>query len=201
MMNFVKVGLATLALGFVAQAGSAATTLCPGTAGPTDREFSVTLAGAATAGCVAFGGGNIDNTLDLGTISPAVLLDKSDDGVDAVGSLVVTISSIVTVTPKGFSGFWSILVPAGYELINAYIGFKTGEGQIDPDWALFSLPAGSLSGSWAVINTAARGNQNLSHANVYGNLVPATIPVPAAGFMLVGALAGLAALRRRRKLV
>ena len=101
------------------------------------------------------------------------------------------------------SGLWSILVPQGYALVDAYLALKSGEGNGDPDWALFSLPDGILSGSWAIDDpTCARGcngEQSLSHISLYGTLVPATVPLPAGAPLLLAGLGALALLRRKRR--
>lgn len=178
----------------------AATTMCPGTEATTDREFSLTTTPGST--CIGYGVGNIngnpgganpDPIFSLGLFPMgAVLLDKTDDGPDPIGSVVLT-------TTGSTSGSFSIFVPTGFTLTNAVLGFKSGEGQLDPDWAAFLLPLGVLSGSWAIDNSAATGNQALSHANLYGTLVPSVIPLPAGGLLLISALGGLAMLRRRKK--
>ncbi len=177
------------------------TTYCPGAKSTAVRDFSVTIEGPTAAGCVASGIGNTDtpanSAIILAAVSPATLLDKSD-GLSIVPGVVITVTGVNTL-----SGLWSIVVPNGFSLINSFLALKSGEGNGDPDWALFSIPAGVLSGAWSITDPTTctpncNGKQSLSHISLYGTLVPTAVPVPAAGLLLLGALGGLAALRRRR---
>lgn len=180
--------------------GATITTLCPGTAATTDREFTVTTA-APGASCFAFGAGNISGNPNganpdplFGFLSTAfgsghVLIDK-DDGLGGVDGLLSSTGN------GALSGSWSFLLPtapAGYLWTNLVVAFKSGTAQLNPDWAAFLLPSGVTSGSWSIAN----GRQSLSHVNLYGQLAP--IPVPAAGFLLAGALGAAAMVRRRRR--
>ncbi len=73
------------------------------------------------------------------------------------------------------------------------------------DNAVYLMDKNATSGSWNVLDLLNNGGNHpdLSNVRLFGTtaLVPATpapIPLPAAGLLLVGALGGLAALRRRR---
>ncbi len=191
----------------VAQAATV-TTYCPNAVpngGDSVRDFFVTIDNTnGPAGCVASGPGNDTNSpLVTAAIGTSTLLDKSTEPSVVVG--------VVFTVTGATSGAWSIALPFGYTLTNAFISFKSGEGGGDPDFALFSLPSGILAGLWGFDDTqclpgggaprptGCNGTQSLSHGSLYGKLVPTAVPLPAAGLMLLGALGGLAALRRRRK--
>lgn len=187
--------VATVLFGVETAGAVTVTTLCPGTAATTDREFSVTTV-APGATCIASGTGNISGTSGGANPDPLFailgagyqLIDKSDSG-----------PSILSVTGTGaLSGNWSFLLPvapAGMMWTNLVLAFKSGVAQLNPDWAAFGLAPGVTSGTWSIAN----GSQSLSHANLYGQLVPSVVPLPAAGVLLAGGLGAMGALRRRRK--
>ena len=88
---------------------------------------------------------------------------------------------------------WSILNPNGYTDI--LIAFKHATS-----FGAFGVDTGNpLTGSWGTLGPAASVN-DLSHASVFykaGEVPP--IPLPAAGWLLLAGIGGLAAMRRRRK--
>jgi hypothetical protein len=200
----LKALVAAGVLAVTAGGAGAATVNCPGTDDEevAYREFSLTTTPGST--CFAYGSGNISGNSGGGSPDPLyallggsfgaghVLIDKSDDAVSGLKP-----DALVGALTSGLSGAWSFLLPdagAGFAWTNVILAFKSGNGQLDPDWAAFLVPDGVTSGDWAI-----SGRQALSHVNLYAQKVPAAIPVPAAGFLLAGALGWLAALRRRRR--
>jgi hypothetical protein len=91
------------------------------------------------------------------------------------------------------SGTWSFdiskVVGTLKPLLPSYLAVKAG-----PNYAVYAL-LGALSGTW---NTAAVGNKGISHLSFFDTAPPpAPVPLPAAGLMLIGGLAGFGLLRRR----
>jgi len=158
------------------------TVSCPGTLATTDREFSLTT-DPGTVACLATGAGNINGNNDAINQLGYVTLDKTDDSTTGLAPQSLTF----TPPTSGLGGTFSINAPAGYT--NFVVAFKSGQGQLSPDWAAFTLPNGVTSGSWAI-----SGSQALSHANLYGQVVPA----PATVWLLATGCAGLL-FRLRRK--
>ena len=104
-----------------------------------------------------------------------------------------------------FTAAVALALPAGKILDQLMLVFKSGQGT-----TLVGYLVGTTSGTWATPFTeppfSFPGNtlsKDVSHISAYYTtkmaavLVP--IPVPAAGLLLLGALGGLAVLRRRRR--
>jgi len=187
----VLAGLTLLGV-FAATAQAAAVTVsCPDTISTGDREFMITT-DPGTALCLAFGTGNVNGNSDAINSLGYITLDKSDDTITGIFPLALTGSpSLVSGLGGGDPPATFSFSAPGYT--DFVIAFKSGEGQLDPDWAAFLLPAGVTSGNWAI-----SGQQELSHVNLYGRLSP--VPLPATAWLLLTGVAGLGALARRQRL-
>jgi hypothetical protein len=176
----------TLLLGLSASA-SAIPVNCPGSLPTTDREF--TLDTTPTAVCQAFGTGNINGNNDVVNQAGWTTLDKSDDNTTGI------LDGYLTITGSGTtSGTFAINPLAWASFGSLALGFKSGEGQLDPDWAVFTLLPNATSGTWSI-----SGAQSLSHANLYGrDAAPPTVPEPTSMLLLGTGLVGLATRLRRR---
>lgn len=156
---------------------------------PGGRDFSVTA--TTVTACLAAGVGNINGNNDLfqQAYPGWVFLDGSDNNGGAHNGWLTGAPSLTA----GLSGTFNInpLAYATYDRIA--IGFKSGEGQLDPDWAVFELADNTLSGSWAISE-----RQELSHALLYGIGTPTSVPEPGTLPLIGLAVAGIAVVKRRR---
>jgi len=188
-MSFKPLLVATILA--MASPFAAANTIASDACAPGDRDFSVTA--TTVVGCLLTGTGNINgnNQGDAGFIASGwVFVDSSDgNGGAHNGWLTGSLSS-------GQSGSFSInpLAYSTYDRIA--IGFKSGSGQIDPDWAIFELADNTLTGNWSI------SEQALSHAILYGFGTPTNeVPEPATGALLGLGMLGAAVVSRRKKQV
>lgn len=177
---FTRSLLAVALLGAASAYAAPVSVMCPGSPATTDREFTITT-DPGTAVCLAYAPGNLNGNGDAINQLGYITLDKTDDLI--TGALPQSLTA--TPPTSGLSGTFSFSAP-GYT--NFVIAFKSGQGQLDPDWAAFTLPNGVTSGSWAI-----GGQQALSHVNLYAQV----IPVPAAAWLFASSF-GLLALGLRR---
>lgn len=189
--NSFKALLAAGAMALVAGGANAATLSCS-TDGAGGADATFYLGNSTMATCLptdGTGNANDTNTIDSNFMlfgkKGWVLSDKNDSA-DGDG-LIEFLTAPVNNTTEGR---WAIDTLAG--LTHVVITLKAGNG-----FGAFLLDltvANPLVGNWA-------STKELSHASIYYNGTPAPIPLPAAGFLMIGALGGLAALRRRRRSV
>jgi len=91
----------------------------------------------------------------------------------------------------GKSGTWSFTPEAGLTHSPAYLAVKASTS-----WALYALHDAS-GGSWSTADITNPGGRqpDVSHLSFYNSVAP--IPLPAAGWLLVAGLGGLAVARGR----
>lgn len=178
-----------LALGVAGAQANTVTSNDPDCVGnPVGRTFTVDA--TTVVKCLAKGTGNINGNGDAINLLGYLTLDKSDDNTTglAQGSLTGSPSLIA-----GLSGTFNIAASVYANFTDIVIAFKSGQGQFDPDWAAFLLVDGTTTGNWSI-----SGDQQLSHANIYGKRRN-DVPEPASLALVGAALLAAAAVRRRRR--
>ena len=195
-LDTFKTLLAAGALAVSAGAASASTVQCPAanTAG-VDRYFE--LSGVAGASCFDFGTqANVQG--QFGTWYPQYepLAETGKDGFSDVIDNINTVNADNNLQ-KGFEGTFNFTAPAGY--FDFIILFKAGLPGLNASWAAFRVPGSFEYGGWFIrLADGSVATQNeLSGVSVW-----AQIPLPAAGWLLLGGLGALGfAARRKRKMV
>ncbi|KQP23368.1 PEP-CTERM sorting domain-containing protein [Pseudorhodoferax sp. Leaf267] len=153
------------------------------------RDFSVTA--NSVVSCLAAGAGNINGNNDaFQQANPGwIFVDGSDNNGGAHNGWLTGSPSLTS----GLSGTFTINALAYSTYDRIAIGFKSGEGQLNPDWAVFELADNTFTGTWSI-----SGQQQLSHALLYGIGTPTLVPEPGSLVLIGLGLAGLAAVARRR---
>ena len=191
MMSF-KLSMASI-VAAVCLATSASAATC------SVNSVHFTLDGATGAQCMAGDDlsphGIVAQNLNFFDLTDWVVGDSTVDG---VGDGFVNFLNAPKTSAT--SGSWSLasFTSMGSLMIVLKSGHQFGA-------FLLAEATDSLSGTWNITRDRcnARGicttiGKQLTHASVYYN-VPAPVPVPAAGLMLLCGLGGLVALRRKRK--
>ncbi|MBC7478924.1 MAG: VPLPA-CTERM sorting domain-containing protein [Pseudorhodobacter sp.] len=190
--NDRKVGLvaALVVAGFAGMAGAATVQpLCsPGSVTVSTACQTVIDNNDSTADMNGFNGGT-----GVFGINDWVLADKSDQAnPEDLGDGSIDLTS----NGDGQSGTWSVDTFAGYT--QAALVVKGGAEA----WVAYMLDVTNLSGTWSTADLLNGGGQqpDLSHLSLYvSNPVPSAVPLPAGAPLLLAGLAGLAALRRKRR--
>ena len=190
LVNHSALRAAVLAAVMFGSSAIAGTVSCPGTAVTTDREFGLTTALDAT--CLASGSGNINMNNDSINQLGYVNIDTTSNDDAFVG-----IDGEISISGVN-SGHFTLTLPAGYQ--NFVLVLKSGNGQLDPDWAAFLLAPGTTEGDWTI------SSNGFGHANLYGqlstgneNVSVSENPIPGALWLFGTVLAGGAGYSRWRK--
>ena len=185
VMNLFKILIAASVVAFGGASANAATVSC----GVDTVQFTLEI--AVDADCFAgndLGNGGIeDGNLEILGYDGWTLGDSTG----ATGDGVVTFSDTPTVGAT--SGTWGIASYGEYDPLLLILKSGPYYGGF-----LISEAVSGLSGSWSILDLGNEEPKQLSHTSLYyGPIDP--IPLPAAGWLLLGGLGGLAAMKRRRK--
>lgn len=190
MRNLALAAVLSLAAG----AAGAATATCNVTDADGHPVAGYTVSVTDSAGCYAWGNGNIN-----GNVLHDPILNAADMGGNTFEPVATPIDGIAYIGEVGVDGGSA----TGYNKASGTIDIGSlGDGYSDlvlaikfgDNWASFLISAEDNPFTYSISPKKGAG---MSHVLLYG--VPAPVPLPAAGLMLMGALGGLTVAKRRRK--
>ena len=152
---------------------------------------SYTVSADVSSSCYAWGNGNINGNDGHDPI--VIGADDGNNTINFVSGPIDGIEFIGEVTDTtGFTGGTDGTIDIG-SLGDGYtdlvLAIKFGN-----NWASFDILAGDNPFDFSITPVQGAG---VSHVMLYG--VPAQVPLPAAGLLLLGGLGALGAAKRRRK--
>lgn len=199
-MNQFKITAVAAAFALVGGAAGAGTVFLESVGGNDPFNTGITVDGvfsASLAKCDTGFGGDCDNAWQEG----------SSDGTYTVAGGAA--ANAFTVTYSGANAFEWSFTPANVEgelKYPLFIAVKTGAGGPggSQSYELFGVTGDHVSGSIDYADFAGASGfpgtfGAISHVSFYNGAPPNPIPLPAAGWLLIAGVGGMAALRRRGK--
>ena len=151
-------------------------------------DFATSIGSSTTIGSWLATGAGVVSGLTGGT--SGTQLSSADIN---AGTATTTFFDIVGVFAQGFNS-----IVRHDDGITAFDDGTQIASSANPTTVVDTAVNGFNGGTWRLIYAAT--NSDPSILRVTGDRLPSTVPVPAAGFLLFGALGGLAALRRRKSM-
>ncbi|MCZ0811257.1 MAG: VPLPA-CTERM sorting domain-containing protein [Pseudomonadota bacterium] len=192
---------------FVALAGGASAATCSGgtTVWTMTASTSPSSPGDAAISCFAEYDANLvapGAVPELAALSGLEWLDYTDaDGGQQASLLEYGVMSYSDQETSGkdgiIEGLLSIVGLSGF-YDRLFVGLKAGDN-IDPTSVVFEVEVGADGNGYFNYTVDPKQGGSVSHATLYG-IPTAPIPLPAAGWLLLCGIGGLAALKRSKTL-